>query len=316
MSVEGRLGPVWSGFVRLYWLLALVPLLGIPVISAYPSSLLFNLSLVYWISLPLLYFGFRRYPKLGAEIHLFLAYISFLLALSDVTAHLAGQPTLSLAWRNGIGVFGVMGLLGMAILGGWTRGVPAFAMLVLFVPDTREVPLLLVVASFLLTLMAGIAVHQIIHNLERAYVDLARAARIDPLTQLGNRRALEEDHARLPQRPQPSPDYLLMFDLDGLKQINDREGHLAGDRMLRDFARVLSEEISQPLGLYRTGGDEFCAMVRAQEDPRALGRRISLRFEQVSWGYAPISPDLDEALRMADRQMYQDKGRKSGQRGP
>ena len=54
--MNGKLGPVWSGFVRLYWILALIPLLGLPAVWFYPSQLLFYLALLYWISLPILYF--------------------------------------------------------------------------------------------------------------------------------------------------------------------------------------------------------------------------------------------------------------------
>lgn len=309
--MTGRLGPVWSGFVRLYWILALIPLLGLPAVWFYPSQLLFYLALVYWISLPILYFGLRRYPKLAVEIHLLLAFVLFVVALTDTD--LAQHP-LGPGWRNGIGVFGVVGLMGLAMLGGWSRAVPALLILLTFAFEAQGVPLLLVFSSFLLAMVAGIAVHQIINNLEKAYIDLAQAARVDTLTQLGNRRALEEDYAQLTQKGSAPPGYLLLFDLDGLKQINDQQGHLAGDRFLRDFARVLRQEVPTPVGLYRTGGDEFCAVVVGDGDPDYLGTQVVRNFEQVSWGFATLSINLDDTLRFADRQMYLDKGRKTGQR--
>ena len=252
----------------------------------------------------------RRYPKLGVEIHLFLAYASFVVALSD--ADLAQHP-LGLGWRNGIGIFGVVGLMGLAMLGGWSRAVPALLMVLTFVSEAQGIPLLLVFASFLLAMVAGTAVHQIINNLEKAYIDLAQAARVDTLTQLGNRRALEEDYAQLTQKGNPPPGYLLLFDLDGLKRINDQQGHLAGDRFLREFAWVLRQEIPAPVGIYRTGGDEFCVMVVGDRNAHHLGSQVALNFEQVSWGFADLSASLDDTLRAADRQMYLDKGRKTGQ---
>jgi GGDEF domain-containing protein len=305
-----NLGPVWSSFVRLYWILALIPLLGLPAVWAYPSQLLLYLALLYWISLPLLYFGLRRYPKLAVEIHLFLAYVSFVVALSNVNQ----LPNFfDQGWRNGIGIFGVVGLIGLATVGGWSRGVPAFLILLLYGYEAQGVALLLVFSSFLLALVAGIAIHQIVNNLERAYLDLAKAARVDTLTQLGNRRALDEDYAQLTQKGNPPQGYLLLFDLDGLKQINDQQGHLAGDRFLRDFAQVLRQEIPMPVGLYRTGGDEFCAIVVGDRDAAQLGRQVALSFEQVSWGFTDLLASLDDTLRAADRQMYLDKGRKTGQ---
>lgn len=53
---------------------------------------------------------------------------------------------------------------------------------------------------------------------------------------------------------------MALFDLNNLKLINDSLGHLAGDQMIRSFARLLKESMPKNAKLYRYGGDEFARL--------------------------------------------------------
>ena len=83
----------------------------------------------------------------------------------------------------------------------------------------------------------------------------------DPLTGLNNRAALEDEIGReidLARRHQRSL-ALLVMDLDGFKQINDRYGHDIGDEVLRRVAGVIGDVLRNSDLLFRYGGDEFVA---------------------------------------------------------
>ena len=95
------------------------------------------------------------------------------------------------------------------------------------------------------------------------YERLASEARTDALTGLGHHGALVADTARevasaiAARRPLG----LLMIDLDGFKQVNDRCGHPAGDALLVEVALRMREVIRGGEGVYRYGGDEFAVLL-------------------------------------------------------
>jgi diguanylate cyclase (GGDEF)-like protein len=78
----------------------------------------------------------------------------------------------------------------------------------------------------------------------------------DPLTGLGNRRVLDR-YLRRPAAASPLPVVTLLVDIDGLKAINDGDGHLAGDAALMTTATVLREVTRPQDVVVRMGGDEF-----------------------------------------------------------
>jgi diguanylate cyclase (GGDEF)-like protein len=92
---------------------------------------------------------------------------------------------------------------------------------------------------------------------------LAAESRSDPLTGLPNRRLLEErlvdEAARARRAGQPLA--LVCLDLDGLKAVNDRFGHAAGDELLREVARRLRASARRGGIVARQGGDEFSVLV-------------------------------------------------------
>ena len=140
----------------------------------------------------------------------------------------------------------------------------------------------------------------------------------DALTALGNRRALLE---RLGDACAAADGrLLLLFDLDGFKSYNDSFGHEAGDMLLSRLGTRLRRTVAARGEAFRLGGDEFCILLDGElidlEWVRAAAS-ASLRESgegfaiTCSSGYALIPAEAStpsEALRVADRRMYAEKG--------
>lgn len=148
---------------------------------------------------------------------------------------------------------------------------------------------------------------------ERAEVSAER----DPLTSLYNRRGWERLMAAEEERCQRygNPAATLMIDLDELKEINDRDGHAAGDALLRRTAEVLRASCRKSDILARVGGDEFVVLAvetrpeEAEQLAVRLQEHLSEAHVRASIGWAPRRPGagLEEALERADQHMYRDK---------
>lgn len=111
--------------------------------------------------------------------------------------------------------------------------------------------------------------------------DATRLSRRDALTGLGNRLAFEEALGAAVARANRSgrPLSLMMADLDCFKEINDRLGHLVGDRCLRSVAAALKAGARAGDECFRWGGDEFAIVLADTPAPEA--RRAAVRFSSA-----------------------------------
>ena len=97
---------------------------------------------------------------------------------------------------------------------------------------------------------------------EDAASRLDALAQRDPLTGVGNRRMLDErlEYELVRHVRTGEPLALVVLDLNGFKEINDRLGHAAGDDVLRDVARAIAGAVRAQDTVARAGGDEFCVV--------------------------------------------------------
>lgn len=137
-------------------------------------------------------------------------------------------------------------------------------------------------------------------------------SRHDLLTGLCNRNAMEQDVTLLSKQDRPVG--LVFADLNGMKQINDRDGHAAGDMVLKRTARLL-ELLFGENSVYRIGGDEFLVLTQRYELADFLERvnmlGVQAKYVNVSLSvgsrYIEKPETLREEMRLADREMYNAK---------
>src|SRR3954454_22308131 len=100
-------------------------------------------------------------------------------------------------------------------------------------------------------------------ELRREGDEARQLARVDALTGLGNRRAFDEslDGELARSRRAGTPLSLIVADLNGFKEINDRHGHVLGDECLRQAGSALREAVRRPDLCFRWGGDEFSVVL-------------------------------------------------------
>ncbi len=147
---------------------------------------------------------------------------------------------------------------------------------------------------------------------------LGDRAQRDPLTELLNRRGflemIQHESDRLARNPAPTS--MLLFDLDDLKLVNDRDGHDVGDEYLKRFARQLKDNLRAMDIVGRLGGDEFAVIAphttrtQAEELSQRLHRIFDSRNTPVSIGVASLESghsSLVSLLTLADQEMYADK---------
>jgi diguanylate cyclase (GGDEF)-like protein len=157
---------------------------------------------------------------------------------------------------------------------------------------------------------------------------LLRLTMTDEMTRLYNRRCYDEDIAAYKDKT-PEEDFVLFsVDVNGLKAVNDTKGHAAGDELIKGAADCLVLAIGQAGKAYRTGGDEFMAIVHTEtpekireEIWRKVGEWHGMYTEKmtVSVGYAAYSghhgASADELEHIADADMYAEKEKHYRQSG-
>ncbi|EKF48919.1 PleD-related protein [Thermosipho africanus H17ap60334] len=103
---------------------------------------------------------------------------------------------------------------------------------------------------------------------------------------------------------------IVFIDIDGLKETNDKLGHFAGDKLLREFVLVIKELIRKGDFIIRWGGDEFVLFLNTMDAKCVINRLESLIKTKFSWGISIIPEgfnDILEAIEYADKLMYKQK---------
>lgn len=157
---------------------------------------------------------------------------------------------------------------------------------------------------------------------KKEFASLTHLAYADGLTNLPNRASADKLLATLDET---DDDYcIISIDLNGLKTVNDKYGHLSGDKYIKDFSKVLTNTFSDSSECARIGGDEFLIIIRdtAGIDVNSLIDRMNSALDvmnaiyseykrSVATGYAfrHERPDQGshEVYLLADQRMYQNK---------
>jgi len=146
----------------------------------------------------------------------------------------------------------------------------------------------------------------------------------DLLTGLANRRSLNDDLERaFSSSQQQTVTVLALFDLNGFKSYNDSFGHTAGDDLLQRLGGSLDEAVSRWGRAYRLGGDEFCVLASTEAmKADAIVAAAKAALAESGTGFSITAscgtvrlpseaPTPTEALRLADRRMYMEKGQRA-----
>ena len=167
----------------------------------------------------------------------------------------------------------------------------------------------------------------IVRNIDerkRNEAQLAEAALTDPLTGMPNRRAFRDAAVdEMDDRREGRGCCIALFDIDHIKRVNDSHGHDAGDEVLKILARIAARSVRNQDMVARIGGEEFAIIFPDTSVEQALVICDRLRCEvaktaicvsdqiirvTVSGGVAVLGPGgLDQALKQADRALYQAK---------
>lgn len=178
---------------------------------------------------------------------------------------------------------------------------------------------------FIFQIVLGINYMRMKTDVAQRIAEEQENALIDVLTGCPNRRAYEAEMDKLNEAQLPGDLVYIAIDLDGLKDVNDRLGHEAGDRLIIGAAECIGKSFGKMGQAFRIGGDEFAVLINAGkqelEDSVAAYKAGSEVWAKenglplsTSCGYACADelsedPSVIELSRIADRRMYQEKTR-------
>jgi diguanylate cyclase (GGDEF)-like protein len=183
------------------------------------------------------------------------------------------------------------GLLLPVILGSFSEG--------------QTLILAVVEAVCLAVVAAGILL--MARRLQATHRALWALARRDELTGVGNYRSLHERLGEeIARHRRHSREFaLVLLDLDGFKEVNERFGHLEGDRLLAEIGVALSDEVRAEDSVFRQGGDEFAVIVPEAhaEEAEEVAARLRARVCRRGFGTdvaRPVSAATGFAMFPAD----------------
>lgn len=280
------------------------PLLGFA--SGHPLVFAIGLGILALLVISSTRVPWNRLPRWAALVFPFASLGAiFAFAAADARAALAYSPLIALSFLY-LGLFQRAGssLLLLPLAAAAQLGANPE-------PGVETVIRLSVSAMIWVTMSEGLGV--IVSHQHGRHAALQEQSRTDPLTGLGNRRALDEalDHLEV-------GDVVVVADLDHFKKINDDLGHAAGDIVLERFAGSLTRSLRHCDHAIRYGGEEFVLVMKdtsVQQAMDVLGR-IRKTWEQSSGevtfsaGVASVRGDRrpEEVLAAADGALYEAKG--------
>lgn len=196
------------------------------------------------------------------------------------------------AW---VGLVGGGRLVGLHLLASVTTGV-------LVVAADRRVDTL--IAATIAVLGVPLAVAAARRWWRRAWSGLRAEAEQDPLTGLHNRRGIERWAAGLT----PGPVLVLLVDVDGLRDLNNRAGHAAGDAALRGVADAVAGQLRAGQGAARWGGDEF--MLVAALPAGGMGDGMAARlYDAIAAGAESVGTTVSAGVAVGAIDRVDDLGR-------
>ena len=134
--------------------------------------------------------------------------------------------------------------------------------------------------------------------------------KLDPLTGISNRRSFYLDAERFNQKTA-----LMVIDLNGLKTLNDTEGHIEGDKAIITLAELVSKKLRKGAYLYRTGGDEFVVLCNKFGLDSVYRQRDLIKEAMLTCPYTWAvgvalwheGESLETVFARADADMYENK---------
>jgi len=168
--------------------------------------------------------------------------------------------------------------------------------------------------ALIIILFAIIASYARYDQRVQAMAKTIQMARTDELTQLGNRFSFKQDqiHKVITQTPECC---LILLDLDGLKAINDEQGHSTGDDFLQVFSTLVKDHFPEGRH-YRFGGDEFVIWVQNPVNTTSTLKAVKTEIQNyqkytssVSYGvsYGNEVTCIGDMIDLADKRMYAQK---------
>lgn len=147
------------------------------------------------------------------------------------------------------------------------------------------------------------------------------ALHYDALTGIENRYAYEKYLKAISQQPFSNKLIFVSADVNSLKKVNDTQGHMAGDELLIGAAKVFSQTFNEYGKVFRTGGDEFQAIINTERELKEIQEAFNTNMNSwtgklvkdlhISIGYAcskdSLNTDYTELSKTADFAMYKDK---------
>jgi diguanylate cyclase (GGDEF)-like protein len=160
---------------------------------------------------------------------------------------------------------------------------------------------------------------------------LRKLAQKDPLTGLFNRRyIIDKTEEEFYQLYTNKPFSILSIDIDFFKNVNDNYGHDAGDFVLKEFAKIITEEIREQDVFGRTGGEEFALILSntSFDKVKSISERIRIKIQDynfkhknniinitISIGVCYFNniqeTTFENCLKCSDKALYQSKKNRS-----